>query len=79
MSKYYRIARTTLAAAALAGLAACANMAQIQPGTPYADVWPSSAVPTSNARRPAAGAASSGRNSPWASTPGAPTSAQTAA
>lgn len=38
MSKYYRSARLALAAAALAGLAACANMAQIPPGTPCADV-----------------------------------------
>jgi hypothetical protein len=38
MSKYYKTARTALAAAALAGLTACANLAQIPPGTPYADV-----------------------------------------
>lgn len=38
MSKYYRTARLTLASLALTGLAACANLAQVQPGTPYADV-----------------------------------------
>ncbi|WP_054477606.1 hypothetical protein, partial [Achromobacter sp. 2789STDY5608615] len=38
MSNYYKLARTTLAAAALASLAACANLAQVAPGTPLADV-----------------------------------------
>ena len=38
MSKRYNFARITLAAAALASLAACANLAQVAPGTPLADV-----------------------------------------
>ena len=38
MSNHYKLARTTLAAAALASLAACANLAQVAPGTPLADV-----------------------------------------
>ena len=38
MTNYYRLARTTLAAAALAGLAACANLAEVPPGTPLANV-----------------------------------------
>ena len=38
MSKYYNTARTALASLALTGLAACANLAQVPPGTPYGEV-----------------------------------------
>lgn len=34
MSKYYNTTRIALASLALAGLAACANLAQVPPGTP---------------------------------------------
>ena len=78
MTLHYKTARIALAAGALLALSACANLAQVAPGTPLADVQAQFGRPNFECPQANGGGVSSGRSSPWASTPGAPMSAPTA-